>query len=300
LNSPEQHQEIIIIKRSGEGEHGHHGGAWKIAFADFMTAMMALFLVLWLINAANEETKKAVASYFNPVKLVERNRSERVCTTPRACRTRPKSERTVPGVEVEDPTGEKTPTPSCFADPFAVLDEIAANQGAGRIQNARGRAAAANGNDAINDAAGGEAFMDPFSPNFWNEEVRHSNNSGQLTGRYETEGHSESHQDQMASAPGFGSGEGVGPRRKTGDEEVGAGPGRRRGRIFPRKRAKANWKPPRSAAQGASAANRRAKSSEPETPVDKLPKRTWPPPSGTPRRCRKRRPPRCFSRSPNS
>ena len=75
MSDEQKHQEIIIIKRGGEGEHGHHGGAWKIAFADFMTAMMALFLVLWLINAANEETKKAVASYFNPVKLVDRNRS---------------------------------------------------------------------------------------------------------------------------------------------------------------------------------------------------------------------------------
>ena len=54
MSDKEKHQEIIIIKRGGEGEHGHHGGAWKIAFADFMTAMMALFLVLWLINAANE------------------------------------------------------------------------------------------------------------------------------------------------------------------------------------------------------------------------------------------------------
>ena len=70
--------EIVIVRRGGNGEdEGHHGGVWKIAFADFMTAMMALFLVLWLINAANEETKKSVASYFNPVKLVDRNRSSK-------------------------------------------------------------------------------------------------------------------------------------------------------------------------------------------------------------------------------
>ncbi|MEL6750549.1 MAG: flagellar motor protein MotB [Pseudomonadota bacterium] len=69
--------EIIIVRRPQVSGDGHHGGAWKIAFADFMTAMMALFLVLWLVNAANEETKKSVASYFNPVKLVDRNRSER-------------------------------------------------------------------------------------------------------------------------------------------------------------------------------------------------------------------------------
>ena len=70
----EKHHEIVIVRR-GHGDHdeGHHGGVWKIAFADFMTAMMCFFLVMWLINASNEETKAAVASYFNPVKLVDRN-----------------------------------------------------------------------------------------------------------------------------------------------------------------------------------------------------------------------------------
>lgn len=77
----EQRAEIIIVRRKRSGGDGHHGGAWKIAFADFMTAMMALFLVLWLVNAANEETRKAVASYFNPVKLVDRHRSERGLNT---------------------------------------------------------------------------------------------------------------------------------------------------------------------------------------------------------------------------
>lgn len=69
--------EFIIVKRGGAHDDGHHGGAWKIAFADFMTAMMALFLVLWLVNAANEQTRKAVASYFNPVKLVDRSRGNK-------------------------------------------------------------------------------------------------------------------------------------------------------------------------------------------------------------------------------
>lgn len=64
--------QIIVIRRSG-GSHdeGHHGGAWKIAYADFMTAMMAFFLVMWLVNAANRDTKRMVASYFNPLKLTE-------------------------------------------------------------------------------------------------------------------------------------------------------------------------------------------------------------------------------------
>ncbi|MGY6410404.1 MAG: flagellar motor protein MotB [Alkalilacustris sp.] len=56
----------IIIKRKKVVAAGHHGGAWKIAFADFATAMMAFFLVMWLINATDEETKQGLAAYFNP------------------------------------------------------------------------------------------------------------------------------------------------------------------------------------------------------------------------------------------
>jgi chemotaxis protein MotB len=54
---------IIIIKKKG-GHGGHHGGAWKVAYADFVTAMMALFIVLWLMSSSNKETKVAIAGYF--------------------------------------------------------------------------------------------------------------------------------------------------------------------------------------------------------------------------------------------
>ena len=68
----ERAEEIIIIRR---GDHGgddhHHGGVWKIAYADFMTAMMAFFLVMWLINASNRATREGLASYFNPIKLTD-------------------------------------------------------------------------------------------------------------------------------------------------------------------------------------------------------------------------------------
>src|SRR5271170_5754677 len=53
---------IIIIKKKG-GHGGHHGGAWKVAYADFVTAMMALFIVLWLLNTS-KPVKEAVAGYF--------------------------------------------------------------------------------------------------------------------------------------------------------------------------------------------------------------------------------------------
>ena len=69
------HPEIIIVRRRGGHEEEHHGGAWKIAFADFMTAMMAFFLVLWIINATDKDTKTIIARYFNPVKLEESSRT---------------------------------------------------------------------------------------------------------------------------------------------------------------------------------------------------------------------------------
>src|SRR6201996_9371187 len=68
---PEGHPEIIIGKRHSAHEEEHHGGAWKIAFADFMTAMMAFFLVLWIISATDKNTKTLIARYFNPVKVEE-------------------------------------------------------------------------------------------------------------------------------------------------------------------------------------------------------------------------------------
>ena len=59
-------QPIVIIRKKG-GHGGHHGGAWKVAYVDFVTAMMALFIVLWLMNSS-EKIKKAVAGYFNDPK----------------------------------------------------------------------------------------------------------------------------------------------------------------------------------------------------------------------------------------
>jgi chemotaxis protein MotB len=71
-NDKEAAHEIIIVKRRGGGhDDGHHGGVWKIAFADFMTAMMAFFLVLWIVNSTSKETRSSIARYFNPVKLAD-------------------------------------------------------------------------------------------------------------------------------------------------------------------------------------------------------------------------------------
>lgn len=57
---------VIIKKVKGKGGHGHHGGAWKVAYADFVTAMMAFFLLLWLLNVTTDIQKRGIADYFEP------------------------------------------------------------------------------------------------------------------------------------------------------------------------------------------------------------------------------------------
>src|ERR1700755_2610065 len=58
---------IIIVKKKKKGGGGHHGGAWKVAYADFVTAMMAFFLVMWLVTAVSKEQRAAIFDYFkNP------------------------------------------------------------------------------------------------------------------------------------------------------------------------------------------------------------------------------------------
>lgn len=62
-----QDQKIIIIKKIKKGGHGgHHGGAWKIAYADFVTAMMAFFLLLWLLSTSSKEQLDGISEYFTP------------------------------------------------------------------------------------------------------------------------------------------------------------------------------------------------------------------------------------------
>jgi chemotaxis protein MotB len=62
----------IVIRKEEGGEHGHHGGAWKVAYADFVTAMMAFFLLMWLLNATTEEQRRGLADYFSPPNLLGR------------------------------------------------------------------------------------------------------------------------------------------------------------------------------------------------------------------------------------
>src|SRR3954453_23629790 len=65
----------VVIKKYEVVEGGHHGGSWKVAYADFVTAMMAFFLLMWLLNATTEDQRKGLADYFSPNSTLSHNSS---------------------------------------------------------------------------------------------------------------------------------------------------------------------------------------------------------------------------------
>ena len=71
----ESNHPVIIIKRGKKGHDGAHGGGWKVAYADFVTAMMAFFLLLWLLNATDQEKRQGIAQYFTAFDAVSRSTS---------------------------------------------------------------------------------------------------------------------------------------------------------------------------------------------------------------------------------
>ena len=200
--SDEAHpHEIIIIKRHGGGhEDGHHGGAWKIAYADFVTAMMAFFLVMWLLSA-NEKTKAAIVKYFNPIQLVEStpqppglgDPSEK-SPSPKKASPKPAPDKDAkdakePGAAKEAESKEPEPKESAkgaaakaedakkeeakkddaalFRDPYAALTEIGAkdappSRGGTKAPNDGNKGGA--GTAAAAEGHGGDAFRDPFDP----------------------------------------------------------------------------------------------------------------------------------------
>ncbi|RQH06828.1 MotB family protein [Bradyrhizobium sp. RP6] len=169
-----KHEIVIVRRRSAFAEEAHHGGVWKIAYADFMTAMMAFFLVMWLLNALNQDQKQVVASYFNPIKLAEN------APAPKGLKDLSKKEpssfegqdgkRQPAGPNEErrgdSPTAEKPASfeeKVLFRDPYATLTEIAnsANQSTGQ------RRAGALTSAEEDGLKGGDAYRDPFDPGYW-------------------------------------------------------------------------------------------------------------------------------------
>ena len=170
------HGEIIIVRRGNGGGHDeHHGGVWKIAFADFMTAMMAFFLVMWLINASNEETKKAVASYFNPVKLMDTTSNPKGVRNPKYGIEQETDEETedlttistsAKATAISKSADQTFDEQALFVDPYAILSEIAGGTSDGDAAPHTNKDFEPEQTTGMGLTAG-TSFQDPFDPTSW-------------------------------------------------------------------------------------------------------------------------------------
>lgn len=175
--------EIIFVRRSlHRRAEVPHTGVWKIAYADFMTAMMAFFLVMWLINATDQKTREAVASYFNPIKLAEATVDKKGLRDPLETEKDGKpdgkdqrsavesTDENLKGYsETLDKPNQRKPRYSeaaLFEDPYAVLAALVAgsepNQSADNV--GAFETLGQSGEPGLN---GGDAQRDPFDPVYW-------------------------------------------------------------------------------------------------------------------------------------
>jgi chemotaxis protein MotB len=151
-----------------------------------MTAMMAFFLVMWLVNAANEETKASVATYFNPIKLADEKPTEKGLKKPvdqadgEEKQDKSKEKEDKPNKGAASSTGEDQTSTSgdqanyseadFFENPYSVLAEIAQEVGQQANVSAKGEGGASDSGPATG-ADGGEAYRDPFDPDFWTKQI---------------------------------------------------------------------------------------------------------------------------------
>ncbi len=190
MQDADKREIIIIRRRPDDHEDGHHGGVWKIAYADFMTAMMAFFLVMWLVSATDSHAKKAIAHYFNPIKLVEATDDRKGIRDPQNS-----SNPVEPDSDVEaDPNAKPSATvgplssnakgravaatgPSdkdlqdsegrLFQDPYAVLSEMAKNASKEALHPDFSPDTTDKTRSGRNGMTGGNEFRDPFDPVYW-------------------------------------------------------------------------------------------------------------------------------------
>ena len=165
--------ELIIVRRRASLDSVEvKNSVWKIAYADFMTAMMAFFLVMWLISATNQETRESVASYFNPIRLIDStpdrkglNNAGRVnrgkAVEEDGMRPQPESGKAVQPTKSQQAAQPRFDEAALFRDPYAVLSEIA---GAPPHIAEVGASLDSNRKEGFK---GGEAYKDPFDPIYW-------------------------------------------------------------------------------------------------------------------------------------
>jgi chemotaxis protein MotB len=161
--------EIVIIRRRQEFDtEVTKSGIWKIAHADFMTALMAFFLVMWLINAAPQQARESIASYFNPIKLAEATADKKGIRDPQNAEAKGERAAGTSDTDSDKPSltakgrAPRYDEAVLFRDPYAVLSDIA-----GRDASAQRRTETALGERTEPGQKGGAAYRDPFDPIYW-------------------------------------------------------------------------------------------------------------------------------------
>lgn len=163
---------VIVRRRGGEDAGGGKAGAWKIAYADFVTAMMAFFLVMWLINASNEKTRAQVASYFNPIKLTDTSTGARSLKDFKDVRDSEKKQERGSG-EGSTPKREDMETEAeLMANPPDSLDRMARTISEADFRNA-GLESDVEIAPALKPETSNPGVGDPFDPRAW-EKVKAS------------------------------------------------------------------------------------------------------------------------------
>jgi chemotaxis protein MotB len=164
--------ELIIIRRRNYLDVEEKNGVWKIAYADFMTAMMAFFLVMWLISATNQETRESVATYFNPIKLTDSTPDRKGINDARrvdpgkamegeSMRPHPESDKATLETQRPQVPLSRFDEAALFRDPYTVLSDIA---GAPPRIAPAGTVLDPTRKEGLR---GGEAYRDPFDPINW-------------------------------------------------------------------------------------------------------------------------------------
>ncbi|MEP9375408.1 MotB family protein [Aquabacter sp. CN5-332] len=165
--------DIIIVRRYEEEEHEAHSSAWKVAHADFMTAMMAFFLIMWLINVTDQDVRKVIAQYFNPINLSDDIIPRRGLNNPQDAQDEGTSDDGAQFSAVKNTKGaasgqgddmqQGARERALFQDPYASLAELAATA----QQPVTGVRDVAVGDVGKPGTGTGDAQRDPFDPAYW-------------------------------------------------------------------------------------------------------------------------------------
>ncbi|MEI8177502.1 flagellar motor protein MotB [Aestuariivirga sp.] len=157
---------VIVRRRSVDDGSATKAGAWKIAYADFVTAMMAFFLVMWLINASNEATRSQVASYFNPIKLTDSSTGARSLKDIKDTHN-PQNKKTGDTAEGVPPSKKDTSDESdLLANPPKSLDRVARTVTDSNLQNA-GLGRTVEVSPSLKPDKNNPGVGDPFDPKSW-------------------------------------------------------------------------------------------------------------------------------------